>query len=294
MIRPAAKWMQLFIKRGRDHPFDAVGLVAAMIVFITAATISILGHVLSEPLSIVSLRPWLSAVAKVYHRLICSLKVQEATMGVFRWLGAVALAIALSGCFESKSTLSQDDQKFLDAVMYFFTGLEDNLDETDGKGMPWQRAVKGRSIEYWRIGRNGIGFSDDEMSKKTRDSQFVRYINRLTSPEPCVFSFGDVTEFSKGDSKEDFSAYSSGNIGNTMTFNLTNAHTFTFEDDGYGEPYVKLLGPRVMCLGPYGCENVWTSVFSGLSLGRFRGKIDQERRQKAFSILKKACPGKEF
>ncbi len=28
--------------------------------------------------------------------------------------------------------------------------------------------IKGRRIEYWRISKNGIGFSDYEMNKKTR------------------------------------------------------------------------------------------------------------------------------
>ncbi len=53
------------------------------------------------------------------------------------------------------------------------------------------------------------------------------------------FSFGDVTQFSKGDSQEDFSVYSSTNMLNT---NLANAHTFALDDEGYGSPYIRLLG----------------------------------------------------
>jgi hypothetical protein len=214
-------------------------------------------------------------------------------MRAAKWIVAVA-AFALGGCFDTAPKLSQEDERLFEAVIYLFTGLEDNLDETDGKGMPWQRAAKGRGIEYWRVGRNGIGFSDDEMNRKTRDSRYVRYVYRLTSPDRCVFSFDDVTEFSKGDSQEDFSTYSSTNMLNTMTFNLANAHTFAFDDDGFGTPYIRLLGPRVMCHGPNFCENVWNSVFSGLSLGRFRDSNHKERRQKAFGFVKKACPGKEF
>lgn len=201
--------------------------------------------------------------------------------------------LALAGCFEATPKLSQDEEKLLNAVMYLFTSLEDNLDETDGKGMPWQRSVQGRTLVYWRISKNGIYSSDPADNAKMRESTYVRYNHRLTSPEPCVFSFEEKTEFSKGDSQQDFSAHSYVNSLNTMTFNLANAHTFTYEDDGYGEPYIKILGPRAVCRGPNFCENVWTSVFSGLQLGRVR-RVDDERRTKAWAAIKKVCPGKEF
>jgi len=207
---------------------------------------------------------------------------------------AMCAALTLAGCFESTPKLSQDEEKLLDAVIYLFTGLEDNLDDTNGNGMPWQRAVRGRNLEYWRIGKNGIYLSDAADNAKMRKSTYVRYIYRLTSPEACVFSFSDITEFSQGDSQEDFSAMSSTNMLNTQTFNLANAHTFVFEDDGYGTPYIRIVGPRAMCNGPNLCENGWNSVFSGLSLGRFRNDEHFERRQKAFAFVKKACPGKEF
>jgi hypothetical protein len=173
----------------------------------------------------------------------------------------------LAGYSESQPKLSIDEEKLLEAVMYLFTGLEDNLDEPDGKGMPWQRALNGRNLEYWKISKNGIYSSDDEENEKMRTSSYVRYVFRLNSPEPCVFSFADINGFSKGDSQEDFSALSTINMLNTQTFNLANAHTFVFEDDGYGTPYIRIVGPRAMCYGPNACENAWNSVFSGLSLG---------------------------
>ena len=37
----ATKWMQWFIKRGKDHPFEAVGYVAALVVFVLAAGVQI-------------------------------------------------------------------------------------------------------------------------------------------------------------------------------------------------------------------------------------------------------------
>jgi hypothetical protein len=210
-------------------------------------------------------------------------------------LGAtIGVLLALSGCFDAQPKLTVDDEKLLEAVMYLFTGLEDNLDETDGKGMPWQRAVDGRNLKYWRVNTNGIFSSDDEENKKMRNSSYVRYVFRLNSSAPCVFNFQDINEFSKGDSREDFSAISSTNILNTQTFNLTNAHTFVFEDDGYGTPYIRIVGPRAVCHGQNACENAWSSVFSGLSLGRFRNDEHFVRRQKAYAFVKRMCPGKEF
>lgn len=102
-------------------------------------------------------------------------------MRAVEWIAALGAFIILSGCFDTTPKLSQEDEKLFEAVMHLFTGLEDNLNDTDGKGMSWQRAVKGRSVEYWRVGKNGIGFSDDEMNRKTRDSRYVRYVYRLTS-----------------------------------------------------------------------------------------------------------------
>lgn len=122
---------------------------------------------------------------------------------------AIGAVFVLAACFDSAPKLSQEEEKLLEAVTYLFTGLEDNLDDTGGQGMPWQRTVKGRNLEYWRIGKNGIYSSDEANNKKMRESTFVRHIYRLTSPDPCVFSFSDITEFSRGDSQEDFSAMSS-------------------------------------------------------------------------------------
>ncbi|WP_461316847.1 hypothetical protein [Bradyrhizobium embrapense] len=202
-------------------------------------------------------------------------------------------AIALTGCFERTPKLSQDEEKLLDATTYLFTGLEDNLDETSGKGMPWQRSVKGRAIDYWRITTNGIGFSDDEMNRKTRPSRYVRYTYRVSSPEPCSFAFEDITEFSKNDSQEDFSAYSMHNQGNGITFNLGNAHTFQFEEDGWST-YLRIVGPRAVCYASGGCENAWNDTFSGLLLGRISGDAHLDRRKKALAIIRTACPGKDF
>ncbi len=49
----------------------------------------------------------------------------------------LSISAALAGFFEVTPKLSQEDEKLFEAVMYLFTGLEDNLDDTNGKGMPW-------------------------------------------------------------------------------------------------------------------------------------------------------------
>jgi hypothetical protein len=178
--------------------------------------------------------------------------------------------------------------------MYFFTGIEDNTNE--GVGLtPWRRSAKARVVEYWKIGKNGIGSSDDETNKKIRGSAYVRYVYRLSNPEPCVFRFEDVTEFSKGDSQTDFSVHSSTNILNSHTFNFANAHKFEFVDDAWAHVIV-LEGPRAVCSDETGyCENKWTSEFSGMPYTRFdvdKGSV--VRRGRAIALIKKACPGKDF
>jgi hypothetical protein len=40
----ASSWMQWFLKQGRRHPLDAVGYIAAIIVFIVTALLQLVGH----------------------------------------------------------------------------------------------------------------------------------------------------------------------------------------------------------------------------------------------------------
>jgi hypothetical protein len=39
VLSQATLWMQWFIKQGRHHPLDAVGYVAAVIVFVTTSVL---------------------------------------------------------------------------------------------------------------------------------------------------------------------------------------------------------------------------------------------------------------
>jgi hypothetical protein len=123
--------------------------------------------------------------------------------------------------------------------MYAFTGIEDNTKEE----MSWQRRANANVVEYWRTGKRTLYFFNDETSRRTRDSKYMRYTYRLTNPEQCVFSFQHKTEFSKGESLDDFSAYS---FIDTDKFNFANSHKFEFIDEGWRN-YILLEGPRVFC-----------------------------------------------
>ena len=209
------------------------------------------------------------------------------------WIGIIGAGAVLAGCYESTPSLNQDEEKLFDAVMYLFTGIEDNT--PDGDARYWHRTIKGRALELWTISKNGMGFSDEEARKKTRNSVYARYVYRLTSPERCTFIFEDKHQLSKGDSQEDFSAYSYNNMLNSHTFRFANAHTFEFDKSDDSWPILILAGPRVKCDEESRfCENAWNSQFSGMSLGRFDGNKFMDRRERALALVKKACPGKEF
>jgi hypothetical protein len=209
------------------------------------------------------------------------------------WIGTLCGAALLAACSDSVAKLSKDEEQVLDAMMFLFSGIEDNT--KDDKGLtPWRREVKGRSIEFSKLGNNGIGSSDDEVNQKISQSRYVRHLDRISQKEPCVFDFDEATDFSKGDSQEDFSWYSMK--GSTHTFNLANAHVFNLnvEDASSTKALIELTGPRVECEADY-CENTWNSFDSGMDLGRFHGgDFENNRRLRAVELIKKACPGKPF
>jgi hypothetical protein len=213
------------------------------------------------------------------------------------WIGILCGAALLAACSDSATKLSKDEEQVLDAMMFLFSGIEDNTKDDTGL-TPWRREVKGRSIEFSKLGKNGIGSSDEEENQKIRQSTYVRYLERISLKEPCVFHFEEITEFSKGDSQEDFSWHSFKNALNTdIIFNLANAHVFNLnvEDAKSTKALIELAGPRVECTEYGFCENAWNSFFSGMDLGRFHGgDFENNRRLRAVELIKKVCPGKPF
>jgi hypothetical protein len=211
-------------------------------------------------------------------------------------------AALLAACSDDGSSkLSKDEEQTLDAMMFLFSGIEDNV--KDGGRTPWRREAKGRSIEFsrvdclWAEGCTRIGSSDEGDNRKMRQSAYVRYLKRISLKEPCVFHFEDITEFSKGDSTEDFSWYSSKNALNTHIFNLANAHIFNLnlEDTTLIPATIEMAGPRVVCEEDDYCENAWNSSISGMALGRFNGgDAENTRRLRATKLIKRACPGKPY
>ena len=70
--------------------------------------------------------------------------------------------------------VSKEDEQLFDAVMYAFTGIEDN---TKGSLIPWQRDAKPKVLEYWTIGKNGIGphsFVRENWGGERHPHSFVR------------------------------------------------------------------------------------------------------------------------
>jgi hypothetical protein len=210
-------------------------------------------------------------------------------------IGTLCVAL-LTACSDPAHTLSKDEEQILDAVMFLFTGVEDNT-QVGSSPQTWRREVTGRSIEFSTITENkGIGFSDDETNRKTRQSAYVRDVQRITLEGACVFHIEILTEFSKGNSKEDFSGYSSKSA-NSITFNLANASNLKLDaEDVHTRALIALAGPRVACTdyGGY-CENAWNSFDAGLDRNTFHGgEAENGRRQRALEFIKKVCPGKPY
>lgn len=210
------------------------------------------------------------------------------------WLRAMCCVGALSACSEQPAKLSKEEIELLDAVTFALTGIEDNTKEKYGL-TPWIREVVGRNIEFGLISKNGIGTSDDETNKIIRKSSYVRYVQRISSPEPCVFRREDLTQFSKGDSQEDFAAYSMRNDLDPSTFNLANAYRFELEFD-FGQGNISLRGPAVVCWRWGSCENYWNKMFdAGYDWDRADHKpLSVLRRERAIALIKKTCPGKPY
>jgi hypothetical protein len=209
-------------------------------------------------------------------------------------LAACSDSASNSSTSDPASKLSKEEELVLDAMMFLFTGIEDNTEDKWGL-TPWRREVKGRSIEFSELAKNGIFWDNEEQNRKMRQSTYMRYLRRITLKEPCVFHFEAIEEFSKGDSRKDFTSYSTTEYGGTHTFNLGNAHHFNLDvDTGWGAA-IAMAGPRVECDQLGYCENAWNSGISGMHDGRFKGEdAENDRRLRAMELIKKACPGKPY
>jgi hypothetical protein len=226
-------------------------------------------------------------------------------------LACFACCMTLAGCFDSSPKLSNEDEQLFDAVMYAFTGIEDNTRDIEQNPDPygltaWKKEPTANGFRFTMIGRNGIVSSNAEFNKKIRQSKYVKYVYRLTSKERCVFRFENFDEFSKGDSQTEFIRVDeSVSLGGSGTFNLGSAHKFELvetETIGRLRRFVVLEGPKVMCQEEFGeyCKNKWIDESFGGADRRFDsddGEVDRKafrRRGRAVELIKKACPGKAF
>ena len=215
-------------------------------------------------------------------------------------IGLLCCAV-LAACFKSSTPkMSKEDELLFDAVMYAFTGIEDNAKELYAL-TSWKKEPAANGFRFTMIGKNGISSSDDEFNKKIRQSKYLQYVYQFTSKERCVFRFEDFYEFSKGDSETEFARIEGdgNNILNSATFNFGNAHKFEFTDNGWGRSIIVLEGPKIMCqeeMGDY-CKNSWNNEISGMAYDRLEEHSDKEavrRRGRAIAFIQKACPGKAF
>jgi hypothetical protein len=98
-------------------------------------------------------------------------------------------------------------------------------------------------------------------------------------------------EFSKGNSQEEFTAYTSAK---TVTINLANAYNFEMEYE-YPSASVFMQGPSVACTEGLWCENWWRNHIYAEDDWNPREKPHSiRRRQGAIALIKKACPGKPY
>ncbi|WP_316214901.1 hypothetical protein [Bradyrhizobium sp. SZCCHNR2035] len=203
----------------------------------------------------------------------------------------VTALLALGGC---KQELSKEKAELMDAVMFALYNIEENGKGRSGEQEPLQRRVVNQSIEFWRIGRNGIGTSSDEINQKIRNSAFVRYKWVITSPEPCVFRKQEFTEFSKEKSQEDFSAYTMGSIGSDGVVDLNKASRFVL----ISEPLltqIVISGPAVHCVADGWCEDYFnTTIDVDGYTPRGEKPYLVQRKEKAIDLIRKACPGKAY
>src|SRR6266481_4486833 len=160
-------------------------------------------------------------------------------------------SMLLTGC---EQELSKNKIELLEAVMFAVNGIENN---TQVKyRLSWKRKIVGQTIEYVTFGNNSYGFSNPETNAKTKDSSFVRYTRKISSPETCVFYMQSVEEYSKGDSKEDFSAFAGGHEDDILY--LRNAYRFEMIYDlQFHMANIYLEGPAVVCDLKGSCQNAY-------------------------------------
>jgi hypothetical protein len=209
----------------------------------------------------------------------------------------VVVACVVAACSEQpRQQLAPEELELSEALMFVLENVESN-GITKYRFAPWKRVVTGRDIEYVSMGNNSIHSSDEDWNARTRNSKFIRYTEKISPLDKCVFRKGSTMEWSKGDSKEDFTALVEGkwftDPTRFETFYLMNAYRFDVIWE-YPRADVIIEGPGVVCEKD-DCSNGW---------GRYNDPDDVvsssetpvsvARRQKALELIEKACPGKPY
>ena len=145
----------------------------------------------------------------------------------FHRLALVLAAVLILGC-EKSQQISEEQAALLDAVAFLTNDFEEG--RTSALGLPpMQRTVAGNTIEYVSIDHNpAIGDSESTFPESTfpRDSKFIKWIARVSSPQNCVFRIDSRSASSKGEASDAFSD-PSASVG--TVYDLNKASRFEVE-----------------------------------------------------------------
>jgi hypothetical protein len=200
--------------------------------------------------------------------------------------GVLCCIVALTACSEEEKLL-KEKALLLDAFVFASDNIEDGKLEKF-RFQPWKREVSGQTISFWTVGRNSYGFSDDETNKLTKNSKYVRYTEKISSPENCMFRKESHAEFSSGDSTTDFGVYDMGQ--DIVIFNLAKAYQFEIL---YDPPSADLnvRGPGVTCDPDGSCSNEWSKQIFPEDYWSYDQKPPSVlRREKAVELISPTFP----
>jgi hypothetical protein len=199
----------------------------------------------------------------------------------------LAALVLLGGC---EQELSKEKVDLLEAVMFTIEGIENNIQQKF-RFEPVKRTIVGQTVVYTSMGENSYGFSDDKLNDKLKDSRYILHTEKISSPQNCVFRKESKEEFSKGNSKEDFSVHDMG--AGVLIIDLNNAYKFDLEWRG-PQAFAILRGPAVICNDTGQCGNDWERVTYPEDYYSYEKSPSFLRREKALALIKKVCPGKAY
>jgi len=207
-------------------------------------------------------------------------------------------------CDEAKPPqISDSDAAMLDAMAFIVWGIEEGK-TMKGTIVPEQRTINQSQIEYMDVANNpnldpiladvirGIA-----QESKTRGSKFVKYVVRVSSPEPCLFRMDELESFSKGGSSNDFSSGLTRHLVWDLDLNKTSRFEVEVKDitETFSSADIIIEGRGVECREGK-CQDKDT-----FSIGEYDSEKPASeqrdlisRRERAIAFVQKTCPGKPY